>query len=50
MIRFLGDYDPTTRRMLEGILANEEKHAEELVHLLTSLDGRPASAPTAPRG
>ena len=30
MIQFLGDKDPTTRRMLEGILAVEEEHAEDL--------------------
>ena len=30
MIRYLGDDDPTTRRMLEGILAMEEEHAEDL--------------------
>lgn len=30
MIRYIGDKDPTTRRMLEDILATEEKHAEEL--------------------
>ena len=37
MIRFIGDDDPTTRRLLEGILANEEKHAEDLVNLLEGL-------------
>lgn len=31
MIRYLGDKDPTTRRMLEDILAVEEEHADELV-------------------
>lgn len=30
MIRYIGDKDPTTRRMLEGILATEEEHADEL--------------------
>ena len=30
MIRYIGDKDPTTRRMLEDILAKEEEHAEEL--------------------
>jgi bacterioferritin len=30
MIQFLGDKDPTTRRMLEEILAVEEEHAEDL--------------------
>ncbi|MEO6710469.1 MAG: ferritin-like domain-containing protein [Planctomycetota bacterium] len=34
MIRYLGANDPTTRRMLEGILAMEEEHAEDLVSLL----------------
>src|SRR5450830_1686472 len=29
MIAYLGDQDPTTHRMLEGILASEEEHAEE---------------------
>ncbi len=33
-IRFIGDGDPTTRRMLEGILAMEEAHADELADLL----------------
>ena len=30
MIRMIGDKDPTTRRMLEDVLADEEEHAEEL--------------------
>ena len=30
MIRMIGDKDPTTRRMLEDILADEEEHADEL--------------------
>lgn len=34
MISFIGDKDPTTRRMLEDILANEEEHADELSNLL----------------
>jgi len=33
-IRYLGSDDPTTRRMLEGILAMEEEHADDLVSLL----------------
>lgn len=37
MIAYLGNDDPTTRRMLEGILAVEEKHAEDLVSLLEEL-------------
>ena len=42
MIRFVGDKDPTTRRMLEGILANEEEHAENLATLLATLGTEPA--------
>ncbi len=34
MITYLGNDDPTTRRMLEGILAMEEEHADDLVGLL----------------
>jgi len=34
MIGFFGDKDSTTRAMLEGILATEEEHADELADLL----------------
>jgi bacterioferritin len=34
MIRYVGEKDPTTRRMLEEILAKEEEHAEEMSELL----------------
>ena len=34
MIRFIGDGDPTTRRLLEEILAKEEEHAEDLADLM----------------
>jgi bacterioferritin len=37
MIAYLGNEDPTTRRMLEGILAMEEEHADDLVSLLAEL-------------
>jgi bacterioferritin len=40
MVRYCGNDDPTTRRMLEGILAMEEEHADDLVSLLEEL-GRP---------
>jgi bacterioferritin len=36
IIEYVGDKDPTTRRMLEGILAVEEQHADELAELLVS--------------
>lgn len=34
MIRFLGNDDPSTRRMLEEILQDEEKHADDLAKML----------------
>ncbi len=37
MIGYLGNDDPTTRRLMEGILAMEEEHAEDLVSLLEEL-------------
>jgi len=37
IISWLGDGDPTTRRMLEAILAQEEEHAEDMLDLLTGL-------------
>ena len=36
IIVYLGEQDPTTRRMLEGILAVEEQHADELADLLVA--------------
>ncbi len=38
MIRYVGEKDPTTRRMLEGILAMEEEHADDLANILSTLD------------
>ena len=38
MIRYVGANDPTTRTMLEGILAMEEEHAEDMATLLANLD------------
>ncbi|HEY0431750.1 MAG TPA: ferritin-like domain-containing protein, partial [Pyrinomonadaceae bacterium] len=37
MINYVANDDPTTRRMLEGILAMEEEHADDLVSLLGTL-------------
>ncbi len=37
IVRWLGLDDPTTRGMLEGILAVEEEHADDLVNLLKKL-------------
>lgn len=40
MIRYLAEKDPTTRRMLEEILAMEEKHADDLASLLEEIGGK----------
>jgi len=37
MITYLGNNDSTTRRMMEGILAMEEEHADDLAGLLEEL-------------
>ncbi|MEO8751172.1 MAG: ferritin-like domain-containing protein, partial [Casimicrobiaceae bacterium] len=36
IIQYLGDQDPTTRRMMEAILAVEEEHADDLADLLVA--------------
>jgi bacterioferritin len=38
MIGWFGNDDPTTRRMLEEILADEERHANDLASLLARID------------
>src|SRR5437868_15025950 len=37
MIRYFGEDDPTSRRLLEGILAKEEEHADDMAKLLVRL-------------
>ncbi|MGN6665436.1 MAG: ferritin-like domain-containing protein [Trinickia sp.] len=37
IVTFLGDKDPTTRRIMESILAVEEEHADDMADLLTGL-------------
>jgi len=37
IVRFLGNDDPSTRRLMEEILAEEEDHANDLRTLLESL-------------
>jgi len=39
MVGYLAGQDPTTRRMLEAILASEEEHADDLSSLLETLPG-----------
>jgi bacterioferritin len=41
LIRYFGENDPTTRVMLEGILATEEEHANDMHDLLISHEGQP---------
>jgi bacterioferritin len=41
LIRHFGDNDPTTRVMLEGILAVEEEHANDMHDLLVAHEGKP---------
>jgi bacterioferritin len=38
IIQWLGDKDPTTRRLMEDILGVEEEHADDLLNLLADLD------------
>lgn len=37
IIRYLGDNDPTSRRLMEDILANEEEHADDINTLLEAV-------------
>ena len=39
IVRWLGDADPTTRRLFEDLLAVEEEHADDLLNLMAGLDG-----------
>ena len=41
LIRFFADKDPTTRHMLERVLADEEEHANDMHDLLVSHEGKP---------
>jgi len=41
LIRYFADGDPTTRVMMEGILVNEEEHANDMHDLLVSHEGKP---------
>jgi bacterioferritin len=41
LIRYFADLDPTTRVMMEGILTNEEEHANDMHDLLVAHEGEP---------
>ncbi len=45
IVRWLGEKDPTTRRLIEQILAVEEEHADDLLNLLAVVG---AGSPPAP--
>lgn len=42
IVRWLGNDDPTTRRMIEEILAKEEEHADDLANLLKRMGHAPS--------
>jgi bacterioferritin len=41
LVRYFADRDPTTRVMLETILAVEEEHADDMHDLLVAHEGKP---------
>jgi bacterioferritin len=43
MARWFGENDPTSRRLMEKILEQEEEHADDMATLLETMDGRSAS-------
>lgn len=43
-ILYVGDYDTTTKRILEKILAEEEDHADDLSDMMEGLDGKAVSS------
>lgn len=45
MVRFLGNGDPTSRVMMEEILAQEEEHAGELADLLFAVEPQTGDRP-----
>jgi bacterioferritin len=44
LVRYFADNDPTTKRMVEWILAVEEEHADDMHDLLVAHQGRPMLA------
>jgi bacterioferritin len=49
MIRFFGEGDPTSRRLMEAILAKEEEHADDMATLLETLDPTRVDTPLTPQ-
>lgn len=48
VVRYIGDQDPTTRRLLEEILAEEEEHADEISALLHAQQSNRGESVTVP--
>jgi bacterioferritin len=44
IVRWLGNDDPSTRSMMEGILKTEEEHADDLANLIATLDPKKAES------
>jgi len=40
IVRWLGDGDPTTRKLIEAILKTEEEHADDMKNLLEKVPGK----------
>jgi bacterioferritin len=47
LIRFFGDNDPTSRRLMEEVLQQEEEHADDMATLMETLDAREPISPRA---
>ncbi len=48
IIRYLGDNDPTSKRMMEEILAKEEEHADDMKALLERVGKEEVTARVEP--
>ncbi|HTR55218.1 MAG TPA: ferritin-like domain-containing protein [Kofleriaceae bacterium] len=46
IVRWLGENDPTSRRMMEEILAKEEEHADDLAKLLVRIGDKTGQRPS----
>ena len=49
IVRYLGDKDPTSRRLMEDILAKEEEHADDLKTLIERLEKSTPPAAGTPK-
>jgi bacterioferritin len=49
IIRYLGDNDPTSKRMMEEILAKEEEHADDMKTLLERVGKEEVTAKVEPK-